>query len=115
MKNSFSIFELILTILVSSIVFIYSTQYIKELFYTNKNLEQIEIQKLDMLATKAFLSKQDNIYEKLSYQDKNLYFENNILLEDVSSFSISKEFKTITITININDNIKQEWKFKNDN
>ena len=58
MKNSFSLLEVILTLIISSIVIIYSTFFTKELFFENKINQQLEIQKIDELSTKKFFVKQ---------------------------------------------------------
>lgn len=112
MKNSFSTFEIILVIIISSIVTIYSMLFIKELYSTNKNLQEIEINKLDMLSTKAFLQKQKDIDKKLKLINTTLYFEENILLKNIKNFNLKKEKNIITIDINLNNKIKQVWKFK---
>ena len=51
MKNSFSLLEIILTLIISSIVIIYSTLFTKELFFENRINQQMEIQKIDLLST----------------------------------------------------------------
>ena len=42
MKNSFSLLEIILTLILSSIVIIYSALFTKELFFVNKNNTKTE-------------------------------------------------------------------------
>ena len=46
MKNSFSLLEIILTLIISSIVIIYSTLYTKELILENKQNQQLQIDKM---------------------------------------------------------------------
>ena len=48
MKSSFSIFELILSLIVSSVVIIYSTLFLKELFLENKTTQALEIDKINI-------------------------------------------------------------------
>ncbi len=57
MKNSFSLLEVILTLIISSIVIIYSTLFTKELFFENSVNQELEIQKIDILSTKIFFEK----------------------------------------------------------
>ena len=76
MKNSFSLFEIILTLIISSIVIIYSTLFAKNLFFENKINEQIEIQKIDLLSTKIFFEKHLNEIDEFSFSNENLYFQN---------------------------------------
>ena len=53
MKNSFSSLELIASIIISSIIIVYSMLFIKESIFSNTNNQQMEILKLDLLSTKA--------------------------------------------------------------
>ena len=111
MKNSFSLFEIILTLIISSIVIIYSTIFTKELILQNKQTQQIEIDKINFLATKIFLEKHKNELNKFSFENNNLYFENNLLLKDVKEFTLNKNLEKISIYINLKNNIIQKWEF----
>lgn len=112
MKNSFSLFELIITIFISSFVIINSMFFTKELFFKQKELLSIEISKIDLLSTKLYLQlNKKDIVQNLSYKDNTLYFDNNILLEDVSNFTLKSASNIIEIEILIKDSIKQIWKF----
>ena len=97
MKNSFSLLEIILTLIISSIVIIYSTLFIKELFFENRINQQLEIQKIDLLSTKIFFEKHKKEIEKFNYTNQNLYFENSLLLENVKEFSLKQSANKITI------------------
>ena len=112
MKNSFSLLEIILTLILSSIVIIYSALFSKELFFVNKNNQNIEIAKINIQSTKIFFEKHKNELGFISYKDENLYFKNNLLLENVKNFSLNKNRGNIKITINFDDKIKQIWEFK---
>lgn len=112
MKSSFSLFEIILTVLISSFIIVYSMLYLKESISINENNRDIEIHKLELLNTKAFLQKQEDISDKLSYKNKTLYFEDSILLKEVQSFSLNKNSSYIEIKINLNDKISQVWKIQ---
>ncbi|MDD3009013.1 MAG: hypothetical protein PHQ70_09115 [Arcobacter sp.] len=111
MKNSFSLFEIILTLIISSIVIIYSTIFTKELILQNKQTQQIEIDKINFLATKIFFEKHKNELDKFSFENNNLYFENNLLLKDVKEFTLNKNLEKISIYINLKNNIIQKWEF----
>lgn len=111
MKNSFSLLELILTIIISSIITIYSFSFIKELFSTNRELQSIELYKLDLLSTKIFLKKNINDLNKLKYLNETLFFNDNILLEKVKLFEIKQKNKKYQIKINLADKITQRWEF----
>lgn len=109
MKNSFSLFEIILSLFLSSIVIIYSTLYIKEIFLQNNKIYKIEILKLDLSSTKIFLQKHKNSLIKLKYLDEKLYFDDVLLLDGVRSFNLIKTVKKIEININYKNMIKQRW------
>jgi hypothetical protein len=110
MKNSFSVLEIILSILISSIVIINSAYFSKELFQTNKDIQNIEILKLDLLSTKIFLQKNNlNIEKNLRYEGNTLYFKENILLQDVNEFTIQKKINYYNISIKVRDRIKEKW------
>ena len=111
MKNSFSLLEVILTLIISSIVIIYSTLFTKELFFENRVNQQLEIQKIDLLSTKIFFEKHQKEIEKFNYSNQNLYFENFLLLENIKEFSLNKSANKITIFINLDDKIVQTWEF----
>ena len=111
MKNSFSLLEIILTLIISSIVIIYSTLFAKNLFFENKTNEQLEIQKIDLLSTKIFFEKHLKEIEKFTYSNQNLYFENSLLLENIKEYTINKSSNHITIFINLDDKIVQTWEF----
>lgn len=110
-KSAFSLFELILTILLSSILIIYSLNFSLKLYEKNKNSYDLEIKKTNLLSTKIFLQKHKKDISKLDYFDEKLYFNNALLLDKVKSFTLSKDNSFIKIFINYDDSIKQRWKF----
>ena len=109
MKNSFSLLEIILTLIISTIVIIYSSFFTKELIIDNKYNQNIEMAKINILSTKIFLEKHKNELDLISYTNKNLYFKNSLLLEKVKEFSLSTTSTYIKININYDDKIKQSW------
>lgn len=111
MKNSFSLLEVILTLIISSIVIIYSTLFLKELFFENKINQQLEIQKIDLLSTKIFFEKHLNEINEFSFSNNNLYFKNSLLLENVKEFTLNKSTNEVDIFINLDDKIAQNWQF----
>ncbi len=111
MKNSFSLLEIILTLIISSIIIVYSTLFTKELFFENKINQQIEIQKIDLLSTKIFFEKHLNELNEFTYSNNNLYFKNSLLLEKIKEFRLNKNANKISIYINLDDKIIQNWEF----
>ena len=112
-KKAYTLFELILVIFISSIVLIYTFTFQKELYETQIKNEQIAILKIDLNSTKIIIEKNlPNIENKLTYNDSTLYYENHILLKNVTSYEISKSSNILTIDITLKEKISQEWKFK---
>lgn len=111
MKNSFPLLEIILTLIISSIVIIYSTLYTKELFFENKINQQLEIQKIDLLSTKIFFEKHLNEIDDFSFSNENLYFKNFLLLKNVKEFKLNKSTNKVTIFINLDNKMIQNWEF----
>ncbi|WP_198305354.1 hypothetical protein [Arcobacter vandammei] len=111
MKNSFSLFELILSLIISSVIIIFSSKYLKEIFIENKNIQTNEKTKIDLRSTKIFIEKNIKDIDKLSFSNTILYFDNEILLTKVEDFQISKNGKSIEIFINYDNKISQNWSF----
>ncbi len=62
--------------------------------------------------TRLFLTKKSD-FTKLVKSDTNLHYDNNLLLENISLYEVSKVNDIITINICIYDNqICQVWKIK---
>jgi hypothetical protein len=62
--------------------------------------------------TRLFLTKH-NDFSKIHFRDSNLYFENNLLLEQISQYEISRINDINTINICVYENkICQVWKIK---
>ena len=110
MKNTFTLLEMILSIIISAIVIINSAYFSKELFQTNKDIQNIEILKLDLLSTKIFLQKNnEDLDKKLNYENNVLYFDKNILLQNVDEFTILKKVTFYEISIKVTNRIKEKW------
>ncbi len=111
MKSSFSLFELILVIVISSIISIYSLSFVKNLYSSNQDLKEQEIIKVDLLSTKIFLQKHKNTLDSLKYKNNTLFYEGDILLEHIKDFAMHKDTNKISIKINFDDKIIQTWEF----
>ncbi|CAI8227233.1 MAG: hypothetical protein ABF301_00640 [Sulfurovum sp.] len=91
MKNSFSLLEVIFTTLISTIIFIASIYYLKDLVIFNQSTLNKETRNLDLLSTKIFLQKNNyELEKKLKVLDKKLLYENSVLLNDVLTINILK-------------------------
>lgn len=112
MKNSFSLFELILSLLISSTVIIYSTLFIKELIILNNKSLENELLKLQLNSAKIILEKNSDILNQLSFYQNTLYFQNNILLKDIQNYTKSYETGFATITLSLKNGQNLVWKIK---
>jgi competence protein ComGC len=112
-KKSFSLFELILVIFISSIILIYSFTFLQQLHQTQNDTQEIAILKIDMNSTKIFIETNlQNIKNELRYEGTTLFFNKNILLKNVSSFARTYSIDTLQIDITLDNKITQTWKFK---
>lgn len=111
MKSSFSLLEIIITLIISSIVIIYSTLFTKELHLENRYNQQLEVDKIDFLATKVFIEKNKKDISNLQFSNNNLYFENSLLLKNVKEFNLNQSSNQITIYINFKNKFIQTWEF----
>jgi len=113
MKKAYSLFELILVIFISSIVLIYSFKFVKEIQEATISQEKTAILKIDINSTKIFIEKNLPFsIEKLKYKGSTLFFDDAILLENITSFSMNKTPNTLTINITVENKISQIWEFK---
>lgn len=110
MKNSFTLFELILTLAISTTIIIYSSLFIKDLVIINKNSLFGEIARVELNYTKIFFEKHKNELNKFGLNNKILYFDNTILLKNVSDFNIYISQEVATINISLENSYKQVWK-----
>jgi len=112
MKNSFSIFELILTLIISTTIVVYSTIFLKEVTLKNQETLNLELSKIELLSTKAFLEKNKDYLSQLTFINNALFFKNSILLKNVTKFKINTSNHTVTIQIELSNSLKQNWKIK---
>lgn len=111
MKNSFTIFEIILTLTISSFVIVYTMSFTKELLITNQKTQDLELKKINLLATKIFFQKHKNDLDKIKYLDEKIFFDDSLLLDNVNNFTLEKKEENINIKIEYAKLIKQEWEF----
>jgi hypothetical protein len=113
MKRAFVLYELILSIVLASIIFITTSKLIFDLTQKNSFNYQITTAKLEFESTKMFLQNlldKNTTLNNISYSDDKLLYDGHILLKDVISFT--KSDKKINICINNKLNICQEWILK---
>lgn len=111
MKNSFTLFEIILTLTISSFVIVYTMSFTKELLITNQKTQDLELKKINLLATKIFFQKHKNELDKIKYLDEKIFFDDSLLLDEVNNFILEKKEENINIKIEYAKLILQEWEF----
>ncbi|MEA3498201.1 MAG: hypothetical protein U9R16_03990 [Campylobacterota bacterium] len=112
MKRSIVLVELIFSIALFSIIAIYSMNILVSLYGKN-NISTLQTQNnIKLETTRLFLIKNNN-FTDIRYIDSTLYFKNNILLDEISKYSLTISNKIATIDICIKNNtICQKWKIK---
>lgn len=112
MKNSFSLFEILISILLSATIFIYSSKLLSELYFENKNSLDLELKKINLLTTKAFLEQNKDSLNELKISSNKLFFKSQILLENVKEFKYVVNGDIAKIDINLNNEFIQTWYIK---
>jgi len=114
MKKSLILLELIVSILILSIVAIYALKFTNSLYHQNMKNLNLNFAKLDLESTQVYLEQNglDNIIFHSS--TRKLYANNQLLLEDVSTFNLTSTntLHSIDICINKNYEICQKWIIK---
>jgi type II secretory pathway component PulJ len=112
MKKSIVLLEVIISLILFSIIAMVSVKMVYSMVQKN-TYDSFTVQNNLLLeTTRLFLSKQNSLVELIKI-DKSLYFENSLLLENISRYETSSLNKIITIDICIYDNkICQIWKIK---
>ena len=113
MKNAYSFFELIIVLFISSLLIVFTLKFSNELNLAQEENYKLEIYKLELNSTRIFLQK--NIHElkaNLKYTNKTLFFKEQILLKEVSNFSLQSNVNYININIEIANKIDQNWILK---
>ncbi len=112
-KKAFSLLELILVLFISSILLIFTFKFAKETQESQIKNEKIAIFKIDINSTKIFIEKNlSTIKQKLYYDGSTLFYQGNILLKNVTSFSMKNSNDILEINITLEDKISQNWKFR---
>ncbi len=77
------------------------------------HLNTFYVEKTIILETTRLFLIKNNDFTKIQFKDEKLYFNNNLLLENISKFKTSQinNIKSISICIE-NDEICQIWKIR---
>ena len=106
-KKSFSLIELIVSLFIISLISIYSIYFYKEIFFKNEQLFLDEKTKLELLNFKFYLEKNKN-FDKLSYTNKNIYYDDALLLKNVNKYTLNTTNNYISIDICLDNRVCQE-------
>jgi len=112
MKKSIVLLELIISLLLFSIIAVVSSKMMYTLVKTNTSDLFITENNLILETTRLFLIKQNTLSD-VEFRDAKLYFQNYLLLKNVSHYSSRPYDGIVTINICVHDNkICQTWKIK---
>lgn len=113
MKKSIVLLEVIISLILFSVIAIVSSRMVFSLVQKNSTDTFIVQNNLILETTRLFLSKKRD-FTKLVKLETNLFYDSNLLLENISAYEVSKVNDIITIDICIYDNtICQIWKIRN--
>jgi hypothetical protein len=117
MKKSLILFELIVSIVLLSIIFLTTSKILLEVNKKNKTDFTTNLTKLEFETTKLFLT--NVLYENknlndISYKETKIFFNSYLLQNNVTNFNIQQNnnIYTIDICINLYNNICQTWILK---
>ena len=107
MKKSFTLLEVVFVLLISSVIISSTVLFIKNMQENNKHNLQRRVLDIDLMSTFIFIQNNIKDVKYLKYENKNLYFKNKLLLENLSSFIIEKNQKIYSINICIKNICKK--------
>ncbi|MGB3751347.1 MAG: hypothetical protein WA945_07235 [Arcobacteraceae bacterium] len=112
MRKSIVLLEVIFSLLLFSIIAIVSSKMIFSVVKKNTTDTFVTQNNLVLETTRLFLSKQDDL-TKVTFNDNALFFDNHLLLNNVSKYNTTEggDVRTIDICI-YEDTICQIWKMK---
>jgi len=112
MKKSVVLIEVIFSIVLFSIISIGTMKMIFSLYEKNNTKTFQTYNNIKLEATRLFLVK-NNDFSKIKFEKKNLFFEDNLLLNSISMFNLTTSGTITNINICIYDNkICQQWKIE---
>lgn len=113
MKSSISLLEILVSVVLISTIFIYSTLFLKELVLENSLNQKNTLLNLELNSLKVFFEKnKDDIKNELNFKNGNLYFKNSLLFENVLEFNLNYDTDFATISILVKDSSLQTWIIK---
>ena len=106
--------ELIFAIVLLSIIFLTTTKFLFAIYDKNRSNFTTNLTKIEFESTKLFLTsilQKENNFDAINYTNSKLFYNDNILQKDITTFSIlqNNNIYTIDICINLYNNICQVW------
>lgn len=101
-KKAFTLLELIFSIVISSIILFSSLNILKTLGQENQKTFNVTLDKIDFETTRLFLEKkiqEDSTLANLTLSEKNLLYNGDILIKDITTFTKNNETNGITINL----------------
>jgi hypothetical protein len=119
MHKSITLIEIIFSLIILSIALLTSSNIILQLNKNNKTSKENLLLKIDFETTRLFLKykiKEDENLSNVKYKDTILYYNKDILLQNVTKFkkSIISNIISINICINYNTEICQDISLNNE-
>ncbi|MEA2049475.1 MAG: hypothetical protein U9O56_01890 [Campylobacterota bacterium] len=110
-SKSIVLIELIFGIVLFSIILIYSLNILVSLESKSKASLSYTYKNILLETSRLFLLK-NNIKNKIKFENGTLYYDNNILLDNISKFNFSSsgDISTIEICLDTKDTTCQVWK-----
>ncbi len=118
MKKSIVLLELIFAIVLLSIIYLTTTKFLFAINEKNRSDFATNLTKIEFETTKLFLTnilREEKNLNNISYSNKNIFYNANLLQNNVTSFEISQYNETtykIDICINIYNDICHSWNIR---
>ncbi len=117
MKNSHKavvLIEVILSIIITAVIVINAMIIFKEFHALSEDEFDIELHKLELRNTQYFLEKNittHNKINKIKLVKQTLFYDNHLLLKNVSEFKLYEKYNRHFVKICINNQICEEFIF----
>jgi len=113
-KKAISLIEILFSLIILSILLTSSINMLQSIYHTEEENNKEVLSKLDFETTRLFLDKislNDTNLTKLIFNNKQLLYDNKLLLDNVSSFNkkLNQTNISITLCIKYNDTICQDY------
>jgi type II secretory pathway pseudopilin PulG len=108
MIKSITLIEVIFSIVLLGIIFLFTSNLLLTLNQKNTEEQLLLTQKIDFESTRLFLNhkiKTDTTLEQLKFKENSLYYDNNLLLQNVDSYTKNSDLNIIYLNLCIKNHI----------